>query len=180
MSTLASTGLHAADSTPVTLAPTPGFVVKSVTTTAGYFSAKPPTPTSSNVLLEPTSPLAGLKTLQIPQGIKVFLNIAWDAHVPPPPSADEAVVRRAMMGEDLDDAGGIGAGAYYVPVVVSEPREDKDKGAFSLFPQKRVDGEASCPFLQAESRRWCSTACSTRRSSPGARETTNFACISSV
>jgi len=75
--------------------------------------------------LEPYS--AAPKTLQIPKGVKVFLNIAWDENVPSPPPVDEATVRRAMMGEDLDDAVGIGEGAYYVPVVVSEPREDRDK-----------------------------------------------------
>ena len=36
---------------------------------------------------------------------------------------DEAVVRRAMMGDDLQGE----AGEYFIPAVVSEPREDKDK-----------------------------------------------------
>lgn len=87
-----------------------------------------PASSSSKNLLEPKPAATQTRTIQIPVGVKVFLNIAWDTNVPTPPTADEAVVRRAMMGEDLDDAIGIGEGAYYVPIVVSEPREDTDKG----------------------------------------------------
>ncbi|EJD04912.1 uncharacterized protein FOMMEDRAFT_105099 [Fomitiporia mediterranea MF3/22] len=65
-----------------------------------------------------------MRTLQIQKDVKVFLNIAWDKRVPAPPEAGEDVIRRAMAGEDLDVEG---LGAYYVPVVVSEPREDVDK-----------------------------------------------------
>ncbi|KAH8112119.1 hypothetical protein DFH11DRAFT_1788451 [Phellopilus nigrolimitatus] len=86
--------------------------------------------TASDVSANPT-PARLPKTLQIPKGTKVFLNIAWDKHVPAPPPVDEAVVRRAMMGEDLEDGAGIGEGAYYVPVVVSEPREATDKSGKS-------------------------------------------------
>ncbi|KAK0463181.1 pre-RNA processing PIH1/Nop17-domain-containing protein [Desarmillaria tabescens] len=52
-------------------------------------------------------------------GMKVFINIAWDANVPSPPPASDEVIQRAMQGEDDD--------GWYVPVVVSEPRGDVDK-----------------------------------------------------
>lgn len=119
------------ESVRIALAPTTGFCIKSITTDAGsYTYSGPPSseesaaPKSSN-LLEPTTGLLPRgRTLQIPKGVKVFLNIAWDKRVPAPPKADEEVVRRAMAGADLDDEE---IGAYFVPVVVSEPREDKDK-----------------------------------------------------
>ena len=137
MSTLATSSAAVAgpsslaDSTRVTLTPTPGFCVKSVTIEAGFYvyASSPESKSKAKQdakLLEPSGSTP--KTLQIPKGVKVFLNIAWDKNVPPPPPADEAVVRRAMMGEDLDAAAGVGDGAYYVPIVVSEPREDRDKG----------------------------------------------------
>ncbi len=116
------------DSTLVKLQPTPGFVIKSVASEPGFYAFSPETsssqPASSHVL----EPEAQSRRVAIPKGQKVFLNIAWDLVVPPPPPADEATIRRAMAGADLDDDGD-GSGAYYVPVVVSEPREDKDKGS---------------------------------------------------
>lgn len=60
-------------------------------------------------------------------GFKIFLNIAFDAGVPPPPSSSENDIRKAMSGDE---------GAYFVPVVVSDGREVTDKGAQS-FPQGR-------------------------------------------
>ena len=80
--------------------------------------------------------------------------------MPPPPEVSEDVIRRAMAGADLDDdgddvgvdnygfvgghgvnSGGHGSdgdergpgGAYYVPVIVSEPKETTDKVSFILF-----------------------------------------------
>ena len=71
------------------------------------------------------------KALQIPKGVKVFLNIAWDRNVPPPPPADEEAIRRAILAEDVVES--IGDGAYFVPAIVSEPREDRDKGMASFL-----------------------------------------------
>lgn len=53
------------------------------------------------------------------KGLKVFINIAWDSQVPAPPPATDDVVKRAMEGQD---------DGWYVPVLVSEPRQDVDKG----------------------------------------------------
>lgn len=128
MSAAASIMTGSNSQTRVSLAPSAGFCVKSTITEAGFYVfATSSEPTKKDAtLLEPSS--STTKSLQMPTGVKVFLNIAWDKNVPPPPPVDEAIVRRAMMGDDLDDAVGIGEGAYYVPVVVSEPREDRDKG----------------------------------------------------
>jgi hypothetical protein len=55
------------------------------------------------------------------------VNICYDSHVPPPPPGSEAIIQRAMRGEELP---GDGQGPeWFVPVVVSHPREDKDKCA---------------------------------------------------
>ncbi|KAF9260415.1 hypothetical protein L218DRAFT_932502 [Marasmius fiardii PR-910] len=62
-------------------------------------------------------------TLQ-PVGLKLFINIAWDQNVPPPPQASEEAIKRAMSG----DLGSLDTGDdYFVPVVVSEGRQDTDK-----------------------------------------------------
>ncbi|KLO07037.1 hypothetical protein SCHPADRAFT_837224 [Schizopora paradoxa] len=127
LSTLSSSSASSSkqDTTLVKLKPTPGFVIKSVVTEPGFYAFSPEPssskPTSPNVL----EPKAQPRRVAIPKGQKVFLNIAWDLVVPPPPPADEATIRRAMAGADLDV--GFESGAYFVPVVVSEPREDKDK-----------------------------------------------------
>ncbi|TDL26793.1 hypothetical protein BD410DRAFT_782854 [Rickenella mellea] len=122
-------------STRVTLSPSPGFTVKSSTTDSAVYtlstpdqSVQPPsTASSSKNLLEPTTPKSPV--LLIPKGIKTFLNIAWDKNVPAPPPASEDAIRRAMMGEDIEAALTENGkdGVYIVPVIVSEPREDKDK-----------------------------------------------------
>jgi hypothetical protein len=56
--------------------------------------------------------------------VKLFVNIAWDKHVPPPPpNATENAIQEAMVGR----------GNYYVPVIISETREDLDKGDSGLL-----------------------------------------------
>jgi hypothetical protein len=99
----------------VKLKPSPGFVVKSNTLHDATYN---PHPTSSAV------------GMVIPKGLKVFVNIAWDANVPPPPEGSEDVIQKAMLGEDLDDLNPEG---WYVPTIVSGGRQDKDKGVFSAF-----------------------------------------------
>lgn len=104
---------------PIDLAPTPGFCIKStVVNPATLFP--PPNADSPNVL-EPPTPIV------VPPGRKVFVNICYDKNVPPPPPADEEVIQRAMNAQEHDEQ------IYYVPVVVSQPREDKDKGRFSVI-----------------------------------------------
>lgn len=92
---------------------------------------------SSRPMLEVgKEPATNGSRIRIPKGAKLFLNMAWDASVPGPPPSSETTIRRAMAGEDLDLDLGLGPereGAYYVPIVVSDPREAVDKkGAPSL------------------------------------------------
>lgn len=122
------------ETVPVAIKPTPGFCIKSTTSDSGSYTYRNATPNNSAITalsaLSPqissssSSPNPNPNLLPIPKGIKVFLNIAWDSNVPAPPPADEAAVRRAMAGGDLDDTI---SGRYYVPVVVSEPRTVTDK-----------------------------------------------------
>ncbi|KAF8954426.1 pre-RNA processing PIH1/Nop17-domain-containing protein [Flammula alnicola] len=94
----------------IELAPKPGFCVK----------------IESQRKCEP----AGARTGPIPvaKGLKVFVNIAWDANVPPPPEGSEDAIQRAMQGEDVDEENPSG---WYVPVIVSNARQDKDKAGNS-------------------------------------------------
>ncbi|KAF5376036.1 hypothetical protein D9615_007763 [Tricholomella constricta] len=89
--------------TPIALKPTAGFCIKTATLHPAAFP------------LEPTL---------IPVGFKVFVNIAWDHNVPPPPDGSEDAIQRAMQGQDVDQRNPDG---WYVPVVVSDGRRDKDK-----------------------------------------------------
>lgn len=60
------------------------------------------------------------------QKFKLFVNIAWDKNVPPPPpNATEEAIQEAMVGR----------GDYYVPVIISETREDLDKGDYGLLSE---------------------------------------------
>ncbi|KAF9025071.1 hypothetical protein BDZ89DRAFT_1114368 [Hymenopellis radicata] len=81
----------------VSLKPTAGFCVKTVTLDDNKH---------------------GLK------GLKVFVNIAWDVQVPAPPPGSEESIQRAMKGHDDDQLTG---DDWFVPVIVSEPRPDVDK-----------------------------------------------------
>ncbi|KAJ7484073.1 PIH1 family [Mycena galericulata] len=85
---------------PVNLSPTAGFCIKSST-------------------LQP----ALLKLA--PAGQKVFINFAWDSNVPPPPEGNEEAIQRAMRGED--DTDHPNPDAWFVPVVVSDAKQDTDK-----------------------------------------------------
>ncbi|KIJ18200.1 hypothetical protein PAXINDRAFT_110714 [Paxillus involutus ATCC 200175] len=58
-------------------------------------------------------------------GSKIFVNIAWDANVPPPPPGSEDAIRNAMQGLGIDESN---PDAWFVPVVVSDARPDSDKG----------------------------------------------------
>ncbi|KAJ6553989.1 pre-RNA processing PIH1/Nop17-domain-containing protein [Mycena vulgaris] len=104
---------------PVSLKPTAGFCLKSSTlqeTVLKISSAVRPSPNS----LEPQS-----KSIVVPKGLKVFINIAWDPNVPPPPEGNEEAIQRAMRGED--DADHLNPDAWFVPVVVSDAKQDTDK-----------------------------------------------------
>jgi hypothetical protein len=60
------------------------------------------------------------------QGIKVFVNICYDSHVPAPPQGSEDIIQHAMRGGELPGMDVQGS-EWFVPVVVSHPREDSDK-----------------------------------------------------
>jgi hypothetical protein len=134
----------------VTLKPVPGFCIKSSTLQPGFY-----TPTSTAVrprpdVLEPQS-----SPIPVPIGLKVFINIAWDVHVPPPPAGSEEAIQLAMKGEDIDE---LNPDGWYVPVIVSEGRQDKDKG--TLFPSycspveipPRFPNQLSVELLRSSSR----------------------------
>ncbi|KAI0717680.1 pre-RNA processing PIH1/Nop17-domain-containing protein [Cerioporus squamosus] len=94
--------------TQVHLAPSAGFCVKS---------------TAQNTVSVPTSDPAA--PITIPAGLKVFVNIAWDANVPPPPDGSDAAIERAMS--DNTPVEPDQALQWFVPVIVSHPRFDTDK-----------------------------------------------------
>ncbi|KAG1728849.1 pre-RNA processing PIH1/Nop17-domain-containing protein [Suillus paluster] len=104
------------------LDPVPGFCVKSKVLSQAVVprtaTGSLPQPTSTSL----SDTLGALIT--IPKGLKVFVNIAWDANVPPPPPGSEDVIQKAMRGEDYPE---LNPGGWFVPVVVSDLRDDKDK-----------------------------------------------------
>ncbi|KAI0790926.1 pre-RNA processing PIH1/Nop17-domain-containing protein [Abortiporus biennis] len=103
----------------VPLTPKPGFCVKSTSQNSPVFKL------AASTVQKDKGASPGLLTgdaeglLSIPKGIKVFINIAWDDNVPPPPEASEETISRAMLGEEEV--------TWFVPVVVSEPRKGVDK-----------------------------------------------------
>ncbi|KAF9483317.1 hypothetical protein BDN70DRAFT_990493 [Pholiota conissans] len=98
----------------IELTPKPGFCIK--TSTLGGVIPSDAFPSHA----EQRSPT----TTSIPEGLKVFVNIAWDPKVPPSPKGSEEAIIRALEGEEVDaeDASG-----FYIPAIVSSAREDKDK-----------------------------------------------------
>lgn len=105
---------------PVTLQPVAGFCVKTSVLQSAVYSPANATYQGPQTL-EPKDVL-----IPIPKGLKVFINIAWDANVPPPPEGSDDAIQQAMKGEDIDELNPEG---WYVPVIVSEGRQDKDKCA---------------------------------------------------
>ncbi|KAF8515731.1 PIH1 family [Hysterangium stoloniferum] len=101
----------------ILVTPTPGYVIKTSTTRAGFFT---PQPISSSA-----SPQCKPTSIQVPNGLKIFINVAYSSEIPAPPTSvlpapeEKEIIERAMAG-DADSK-------YFVPVVVNEGREDKDK-----------------------------------------------------
>ncbi|KAJ7145925.1 pre-RNA processing PIH1/Nop17-domain-containing protein [Mycena epipterygia] len=108
---------------PVSLKPIPAFCIKSSTLEPCLVKVAPPVPSGPNSL-EPRS-----TSIAIPKGQKVFINIAWAAEVPAPPEGNEEAIQRAMLGED--DTDHLNPDAWFVPVVVSDPKQDTDKAGKS-------------------------------------------------
>ncbi|KAJ7041272.1 pre-RNA processing PIH1/Nop17-domain-containing protein [Mycena alexandri] len=101
----------------VSLKPSAGFCIKTTLVKSAILqpqSSVPPGPNS----LEPPNP-----SIAVPANRKIFINFAWDAQVPPPPEGNEEAIQRAMHGEDEH----LNPDAWFVPVIVSEPRQDTDK-----------------------------------------------------
>ena len=110
----------------VDLSPKPGFCIKSTALASAVCRVSGRTGDSRR-----DAAAAALlpDTVSIPQGMKIFVNIAWDANVPPPPEGSEDVIQKAMSGEEDVDEEALASGrGWFVPVVVSEPRTDLDKG----------------------------------------------------
>ncbi|KAG1801014.1 pre-RNA processing PIH1/Nop17-domain-containing protein [Suillus plorans] len=99
----------------LTLNPVPGFCVKS---SALQQAVVPRTATS--LLASAPSDTPGA----IPKGLKVFVNIAWDTNVPPPPPGSEDTIQKVIRGQHYNESNSDG---WFIPVLVSDPRDDKDK-----------------------------------------------------
>ncbi|KAI0270746.1 hypothetical protein BC834DRAFT_863043 [Gloeopeniophorella convolvens] len=91
----------------VNVSPSPGFCVKSTSLQSARLTKSEPNPTR----------------ISVPQGRKVFINIAWSRDVPPSPEGAEEAIELAIRGngpveQDTKDM---------ISVFVSEGREDTDK-----------------------------------------------------
>ncbi|KIK37957.1 hypothetical protein CY34DRAFT_108871 [Suillus luteus UH-Slu-Lm8-n1] len=103
----------------LTLNPVPGFCVKSIALQPAVVHR-----TATSHPLSTPSDTTGASSNTIPKGLKVFVNIAWDTNVPPPPPASEDAIQKAMLGRDYDESNSDG---WFIPVIVSDLRDDKDK-----------------------------------------------------
>ncbi|KAJ7073287.1 pre-RNA processing PIH1/Nop17-domain-containing protein [Mycena belliarum] len=108
-----------ATNVPIQLNPSPGFCLKSATVQPATLKIPPAARPGPNSL-EPQA-----TSIQIPKGLKIFVNVAWDKSVPPPPEGNEQAIQRAMCAED--DLDHFNPDAWFVPVVVSDARQDTDK-----------------------------------------------------
>lgn len=109
----------------VTLNPVPGFCVKSRTTN------------DASVQLASDQPRA----IRAEKGVKIFVNIAWDPNVPPPPPGSDEAIHRAVQGLDIDESN---PEAWFIPIVLSDARQDSDKGeCYFVFRVHRP----ICPYV---------------------------------
>ncbi|KAI6030283.1 hypothetical protein EDC04DRAFT_2868976 [Pisolithus marmoratus] len=102
----------------VTLNPVPGFCVKSRATNDTVVHASIAN-VSSDAQVNRASHL-----VPVTKGLKIFVNIAWDSNVPPPPQGSEEAVQHAMRGLHIDESN---PDNWFVPLVVSDARSDSDK-----------------------------------------------------
>ena len=96
----------------VALNPVPGFCVKSRAT---------------NDALVRLTALDQPREVRVEKGLKIFVNITWDPNVPPPPPASDDAIHRAIQGLDIDESN---PEAWFVPIVLSDVRQDSDKGSY--------------------------------------------------
>ncbi|KAG1823046.1 pre-RNA processing PIH1/Nop17-domain-containing protein [Suillus variegatus] len=102
----------------LTLNPLPGFCVKS----SALQQAIAPRTATSLLASAPSDTLGA--PITIPKGLKVFVNIAWDTNVPPPPPGSEDTIQKVLRGQDYNESNSDG---WFIPVLVSDLRDDKDK-----------------------------------------------------
>ncbi|KAJ7233382.1 pre-RNA processing PIH1/Nop17-domain-containing protein [Mycena rebaudengoi] len=103
----------------VQLKPSAGFCLKTKCQ-AGIVKLVPAAAPPPKNLLEPER-----SSVSVPNGRKVFVNIAWDPNVPPPPEGNEEAIQRAMLGQDEPED--LNPDAWFVPVIVSDAKQDTDK-----------------------------------------------------
>ncbi|KAH9922346.1 pre-RNA processing PIH1/Nop17-domain-containing protein [Epithele typhae] len=96
----------------VDLAPVPGFCVKS-------------TASKEVSLAVAVAPGALTQPLRIPAGLKVFVNVGWDANVPGPTEETVDGIERAVSSNAAISPAS--AASWFVPLVISDPRPDTDK-----------------------------------------------------
>ncbi|KAF8553622.1 hypothetical protein OG21DRAFT_1509953, partial [Imleria badia] len=99
------------DKVAVALNPVPGFCVKSRATNDTLICLSDSAPDKPH-------------NVHVEKGLKVFVNIAWDPNVPPPPPASDDAIHRAMQGLDIDESN---PEAWFIPIVLSDARQDSDK-----------------------------------------------------
>ncbi|KZO97632.1 hypothetical protein CALVIDRAFT_536216 [Calocera viscosa TUFC12733] len=85
----------------ITITPTPGWVCKTLTTQAGKYAPA----------------LPGATVVDLAAHHKVFINICFDDHIPPPVDVPESAKRKAMLQQS----------GWDLPCVVSDGRADIDK-----------------------------------------------------
>ena len=112
----------------IQLIPKPGFCIKTATLAGAIIPA---------TVKETTAP----RSTPVPEGLKVFVNIAWDTNVPPSPQGSEEAILRAIHGEEVEDTDAAG---LYIPAIVSNLREEKDKG---MFPFRLVQHLPTCTVM---------------------------------
>lgn len=110
---------------PVALNPVPGFCLKSRSTNDTVVHA------TAAVDSQGAQPTPASTLIPVPKGLKIFVNIAWDANVPPPPQGSEDTIQNAMKGLDIDESDPKG---WFVPLVLSDARQEHDKGRCYCTP----------------------------------------------
>ena len=103
----------------INVSPSPGFCIKSRLLQPGILNP------TSNLSTVTTTHQSVQNQVPVPQGIKVFVNIAWSKDVPPPLDGVEKAVELAMHSRQMDLKSGQGAP---ISVFVSDGRLNSDKG----------------------------------------------------
>lgn len=56
-------------------------------------------------------------------GTKIFLNVCTEEAIPKPPEVTDEALKRIIAAEDVKDLEN-----YFIPIILSEIRNEKDKG----------------------------------------------------